>query len=81
MKELEQLVIETYKEFDVPADRIIADPAVGSSFANLLKSKRPDAEELETSELNKLILRLRKRGEDNGGLPRLRNAYNGRKPK
>ena len=65
------LIIEQYAQFNLPADRIIADPATAARFADAVNSSLPQGHRFDIPALNQRLLTLRKRGEARGGLPRL----------
>lgn len=81
---LDAAIIEEYSKLRVPADQIVADPQLSSSFCDAVNRHMGTLAAVDQATLNKRLLNLRRRGEDKGGLPRLERAYNGRgdtKPK
>ncbi len=79
--ELDQAIIETYVRFDTPADQVVADPQLATRFGQDVNSQLPKTQQVDQATLNKRLLNLRRRGEEKGGLPRLRRDFNGRGPK
>jgi len=75
----DQAIIEAYVAFDVPADRIVADPHVGAQFLDLVNGGIPTSHHLTHPACMTRLLNLRRLGEGKGGLPRLRRAYRGRR--
>lgn len=71
MDPIEGVIIDEYVKFDVPADRIAADPAVGGQFADKVNPRLPAKLRLSVAELNKKTLNMRKSGK----LPKLRNGH------
>lgn len=80
MDVLDQAIREQYVRFDTPVEGIVANPKVAAEFAQKVKAACPN-QKIDVPTVNHRLFTLRKRGEDKGGLPRLRRAYNGRKPK
>ncbi len=78
MNTLDRVILEQYVLFDTPADQIVSDPNVSAVFRDAVNQHLGDGEQVDVCQLNKRILSLRKRGEANGGLPRLRRSYSGR---
>jgi len=79
--ELDRVIVETYVRFDTPADQIVADPDLAGQFGDAVNGRLPREDQVDLATLNKRLLNLRRRGEEKGGLPRLRRDYNGRGPK
>ena len=75
---VDHVIIDTYVRFAVPADRIVADPNMATSFAEEVNSSLPGDVNYTVDKINWRLLALRKRGEAKGGLPRLQRAYYGR---
>ncbi len=76
--DLDEAIKVNYPKFDVPVDQIVSDPSISEEFARILKTflglkKNPDI-----ATMNWRLMSLRKRGENNGGLPRLQRKYSGR---
>ncbi|PQO27381.1 hypothetical protein C5Y96_17725 [Blastopirellula marina] len=80
VKEVDDVIIAVYVMVDVPADQVVADHDVAERFLSEVNSRLSGALHLDQKALNKRLINLRRRGEDNGGLPRLRNNYHGRGP-
>jgi hypothetical protein len=78
MAPLDAAILATYRQFNTPADQIVADPAISQDFAVQVNNLLPGGQQATLAEINKRILNLRRRGEEKGGLPRLRRRYNGR---
>lgn len=77
MEILDKVIINAYVSFDTPADRIVADPKLAGEFHAAVSQHLGD-DCIELADLNKKLLNMRRRGEDKGGLPRLRREYRGR---
>jgi hypothetical protein len=80
METLDSVIVAEYPVFNVPADQIVSDPALSVRFQDAVNQKLPPAAQVDVATLNKRLLNLRRRGEGNGGLPRLERGYNGRGP-
>ena len=80
MKTLDSVIVAEYPVFNVPADQIVADPKLAAEFQQAVNSKLPTPARVDLATLNKRLLNLRRRGQGNGGLPRLERGYNGRGP-
>ena len=80
---LDDAIREEYRQFNVPVDQIVSDPAIAGEFATQVQSHLKRRESLDIAAVNWRLMTLRKRGEANDGLPRLERAFNGRtsKPK
>ena len=80
---LDEAIRQEYRRFNVPVDQIVSDPAIGAEFAAQIQSRLKCRDPLDIAVVNWRLMTLRKRGEANGGLPRLERAFNGRtsKPK
>jgi hypothetical protein len=80
---LDAAIREEYGEFGVPVDKIVSDPAIAAKFAARIQARLKRRESLDVAAVNWRLMTLRKRGEANGGLPRLEREFNGRtsKPK
>lgn len=81
MSVLDEIIREQYVRFDTPVEGIVTDPAVAATFTELVKAACPARPGPDVAEVNGRLFTLRKRGANNGGLPRLRRSYNGRKPR
>ena len=76
---LDDAIRSCYLDFDTPVDAIVSDPAVAEQFTKLVNSGL--SAKAAVADVNKRLLSLRKRGESNGGLVRLRREFNGRTSK
>ena len=74
--ELKSRIKVEYVRFGVPADRIVSDPSLSQQFQQRVTSDLPPDQSIDQVELNRVLLNLRKRGENKGGLPRLREHLN-----
>lgn len=72
MSVLDDVIRAEYPRFDVPADQIVADDSIADAFASRVGSMLPATIPVDTTTVRRRLLTLRKRGEHNGGLPRLR---------
>lgn len=80
MTALDDAIMEEYVSFQTPADRLVSNPAVAAAFAAAVNARLKKDQRVDQVTLNKRLLNLRRRGEDNGGLPRLERSYYGRGP-
>ncbi len=64
---LETVLPDLYREFDVPADRLVTDPVLGDRFVEMVHERAPDDDSDKGAILQRLIT-MRKKGQ----LPRLR---------
>jgi len=78
MNDLDSVIIEQYLRFDTPADAIVADPALASAFAKEVNAASGAEPPSSIASVSKRLLNLRRKGEEKGGLPRLRRRYCGR---
>lgn len=78
--EVRTAIQNVYAEYKVPADRIVADPAMAKEFASLVNQKLPAPLKLDVEGCNRTMLNIRRKGEDNDGLPRLFGGH-GRRPR
>lgn len=77
MQEFDDAIIkEMYRDYDIPCDTLVSDQELFLPFAEDYVQRT--GQEVEPPKFAKHLLTLRKRGEANGGLPRLRRSYNGR---
>ena len=67
---------EMYLQYDIPCDRLVSNPELLHRFTRDYANRSGNG--AEAAQLALYMLYLRKRGEENGGLPRLRRTYNGR---
>ena len=65
-----------YRQYDTPCDRLVSDPDRLQEFAADYCSRT--GKQVAVADLSHRLLNLRRLGEDNGGLPRLRRGYGGR---
>ena len=76
MLAIEAAIRAAYEDFDTArgeittADDILCDPELEEEFWTFFESRNPHLRELGRIQLNRYFLRLRKRGESNGGLVR-----------
>jgi hypothetical protein len=75
---LDRAIVAAYEQFDTPADQIVTDPEIGQSFAQRVNDLLAEGERYDLPVVNKRLLNLRRRGQEKGGLPRLRRDYDGR---
>lgn len=72
---LRRAIQETYFEYDTPADPLVADDEKATEFAGLVNARLDAKLRLSVKECNSVLLSLRKKGADKGGLPKLRNGH------
>lgn len=77
---LDSVIITEYPLFGVPADQIVSDPAIAAEFRERVNRQLPQELQVDAATFNKRLLNLRRRGQENGGLPRLERGFNGRGP-
>ena len=70
------IIKEMYREYNIPCYTLVSDQKQLLLFANDYTHRT--GQKVELTYLARHMLKLRKLGEANGGLPRLRRAYNGR---
>ena len=70
------IIIEMYREYNIPCDTLISDPKQFQPFVEEYSQRT--SQKVELPQFARHLLLLRKRGEEKGGLPRLRRIYNGR---
>lgn len=75
MPSIDSAVIAEYTSLAIPADRIVADPQVAARFCDAVNRRLPAEHQVDQATLNQRLLNLRRRSEDNGGLPRLGRNY------
>jgi hypothetical protein len=78
MFSLDSAIIEEYANLHIPADRIVVDPQLAAGFREAVNARLPKELQVDQAVLNKRLLNLRRRGEANGGLPRLQRNHNAR---
>lgn len=72
----DDIIREMYRDYNIPCDTLVSDQEQLLPFTEDY-IHRTD-QEVEPAQLAWRLLSLRKLGEANGGLPRLRRSYNGR---
>lgn len=72
----DDIIREMYRDYNIPCDTLVSDQEQLLPFMEDY-IQRTD-QEVEPAQLARRLLTLRKLGEANGGLPRLRRSYNGR---
>ncbi len=65
-----EIIFNLYRETNIPCDSLISSPIDMESFT--LRYNKLTNDNLSAKEMAKKLLGLRKKGQDNGGLPRLR---------
>ncbi len=73
MDQFDSAIVEMYRQFNLPADQIVTDPEIATRFWKAVEHRYGGV--LPPGGLakwNRKLINLRKRGEDNGGLPRIR---------
>lgn len=76
----DRVIIEEYRDFNIPADPIVSNSKLSRAFAVRVNSRLPPTLALDLATLKKRLLNLRRKGQEKGGLPRLRRCYKGRGP-
>jgi len=79
--ELDEAIRDEYRQFNVPVDQVVSNPAISEKFATRVRARLDRRDSLDVAAVNWRLMTLRKRGEANGGLPRLQRAFNGRTSK
>ena len=72
----DDLLVKMYVKNDVPCDQLVSDPDAMVEFTN--EYERQSGNTATAKEIGKRLLNLRRRGQNKGGLPRIRRRYNGR---
>lgn len=72
--QLDSVIVDVYKSFAVPSDKIVADSEVSNQFTDKVNRRLPSADPTDPRTVNSRLLTLRKQGR----LPRLARQYNGR---
>ena len=72
----DEVLKQMYLEYDVPCDRLVSDPDLLGRFATDYACRTGLA--ARPAAISHRLLNLRRMGEKNGGLHRLRRRYNGR---
>lgn len=78
MNAVDTAIVTIYVDFNVPADQIVLDPTLSNKFGEAVNAALPNEQAVTVIEINRRMISLRKKGADNGGLPRLRRDYFGR---
>lgn len=78
MAQLDDVIVEQYARFDTPADQLVSDLPFFERFRETRNSQLPSDSHFTLSGLNRRIVNLRKRGDDDGDLARLRRSDHGR---
>ena len=78
MNTVDATIVAVYAKFNVPADQIVLDPTLSKKFGESVNAALPDDQHVTIVQINKRMISLRKKGSDNGGLPRIRREYFGR---
>lgn len=68
-------IIEEYASYGVPADDIATQAKAASEFTARVNIHLPKSQQLTVELCKQTTLKLRKRGEANGGLPRLSGGH------
>ena len=76
MNDLADIIIELYKEYNVPSDTIVDDEEHLQAFYKLVCDRIESPVKPTITQMRKRLIGLRKKGNDT--LPRLRHKYNGR---
>ena len=77
MKSFDDTILrQMYVEYAIPCDRLVSNPCSLQSFTKDYVGRTGHI--VEPAVLSHHLLNLRRRGEANGGLCRLKRAYNGR---
>ncbi len=72
---LDDVLVKTYEEFNVPVDKFLGDSGLVAAFVAAVGARAGSAE-FESQAIMRRLINLRKKGR----LPRLRRAYFGRTP-
>jgi len=75
----DSIIKEMYRDYNIPCDTLVSNQDQLLTFAEDYIKRT--SHEVEPAQLARHLLTLRKHGETNGGLPRLRRSYNGRNRK
>jgi len=71
-----ELLKHMYVEYDITCDELVSNPDTLKIFVQDYSGRI--GKDVKPSKLSHHLLNLRRRGEDNGGLPRLRRRFFGR---
>ncbi|ADB15252.1 hypothetical protein Psta_0565 [Pirellula staleyi DSM 6068] len=74
----DRVICDQYAAVPHTADEIVSDPELSEGFLKLVNQHLPPGQQYDAAQLNKRLLNLRRRGEDNGGLIRKQRGFNGR---
>lgn len=80
-KEQDDAIKRCYDAQKATADEILTEPDLNEWFCAEVNSLLPSGKGFTLIDLNKRLLRLRKIGEEKGGLRRKRRGYRGRNGK
>lgn len=75
MPSLDAVIREEYQRLGIPADQIVSDQHTSDMFCSAVNDHLTEEQHIDTTTLNKRLLNLRRRGEANGGLPRLQRNH------
>jgi len=74
-----EVLIELYVLNNEPCDRLVSNPEKLISFTKDYQDRT--GQDVSAAAVGSKMLNLRRLGQANGGLPRLRRKYNGRGPR
>ncbi len=77
MTTLDIAIREEYQRLAIPADQIVSDPRNADVFCKAVNDHLNEQQQVDQATLNRPLLNLRRRGETNGGLPRLQRNCHG----
>jgi hypothetical protein len=72
-----EVIKEEYLMYGVPVDTILLNEAMKEEFADLVNARIDERIQYRIPHLMSDLLLLRKKGQDKGGLPRLKNYRRG----
>lgn len=75
---LDSAIVAEYSLYGVPADQIVSNPERAIEFRDRVNRSLTPELQVDQATFNKRLLNLRRRGQANGGLPRLERGFNGR---
>ncbi len=75
---MDQVIVDVYSSFHLPPDQIVCDPQAAEELARRVNALLVPAQEQGVGVISRRLLNLRRRGQDNGGLPRRWRRYDGR---
>ena len=76
MMTLDEAIREAYTQLGVPADQLLLEPELAEQFIDAVNTRLHHP--VSADRIKRRLLTLRKRGQGNGGLPRLERSYRGR---